>query len=238
MNLLLRPCAHGATLGALPLLALACSPGPPGVSPVQAHMYAHLDRASEVHDALVRGNLERAREGAEWLGNHQDTRKLPEGSDQLGALMAQYAVEIQTAPDLPEAAVAAAQMGRTCGDCHRQYEVTPRFLVGTAPPTGESSDAQMARHVWAAERMWEGLLGPQDFAWVSGAHSLREGWLNAGELVTDPKDAQEIRKLVQQVYSLGSRAETAHSSEARAELYGEFLTTCINCHELTGAIIG
>lgn len=237
MSRLRGPSPHGICLGGLLFLALACNPGPPGVTPAQAHMYAHLDRASEVNGALVRGDLKRARDGAQWLAEHQDTHTLPEGSARYSAVMVMYASQVQDADDLQEAAAAGAQLGRSCGDCHEEYQVVPRFLVGTAPPIGESATAQMARHAWAAERMWGGLVGPQDFAWMSGAESLREGWLNLGEMVTDPKDAQRIRGLVQQVYTLGSRAETAQDSEARAQVYGEFLTTCIDCHTLTGAII-
>jgi hypothetical protein len=95
----------------------------------------------------------------------------------------------------------------------------------------------MARHVWAAERMWEGLIGPEDFAWSSGASALKEGWLNPRAVVSDPDDRMRVRELVTQVYSLGAEAEAAQGSEERARIYGEFLTTCIDCHRLTKAII-
>jgi hypothetical protein len=200
-------------------------------------MYAHFDRAGEVHDALVRGDLERARSAADWLASHPDTRMLPEESDHFGAIMVSFARQVQNAGDLEVATVAAAQMGRSCGDCHREYDVSPRFLVGTASPSGDGPKAQMARHVWASERMWEGLLGPEDFAWSSGAASLKEGWLNPGEVVADPADREQVRELVQKVYLLGTRAEVAEAPSARAEVYGEFLNTCIECHTLTKAII-
>jgi mono/diheme cytochrome c family protein len=200
-------------------------------------MYAHFDRAGEVHDALVRGRLDRARPGAEWLATHQEPRMLPEGSDQIGALMKMYAQNVREAEDLQEAAHATAQMGRTCGDCHRQYGVSPRFLVGTAPPSGSGARAEMSRHVWAAERMWEGLVGPEDYAWTSGAAALKEGWLNPRDVVSDAGDRERVRDLVRQVYTLGVQADRATTPEDRARIYGEFLTTCIDCHVLTEAII-
>ncbi len=221
------------------LLFPACA-GPPareGVTPTQAHMYAHFDRAGEVHDALVRGELAKAREGAAWIASHGDGYGVPPESAQQDALMRRYAGQVQQASELHSAAQAAAQMGRTCGDCHRIHKVEPRFLVGSVPPQGGSARAEMALHVWAAERMWEGLVGPQDFAWASGAKALKGGWLDPHAVVSDAADREKVRVMVQTVYQIGSRAEGVSASEERASLYGEFLTTCIDCHRLTGALI-
>ena len=238
MSTVCRNSSHAfLTLLLFMMAACARSPAREGVTAIQAHMYAHFDRAGEVHDALVRGDMEVARSAAEWLASHPETRALPEGSAPFGAEMVGLARRVQNAESIETAAAAAAQMGRSCGDCHRRYEVSPRFLVGTAAPSGDGPKAQMARHIWAAERMWEGLLGPEDFAWNSGAASLKEGWLSPGEVVADPEDGQRVKDLVRQVYMLGTRAEAAETPEARAEIYGEFLNTCIGCHSLTGAII-
>ena len=43
------------------------------------------------------------------------------------------------------------------------------------PPGGSGAEAEMALHVWASERMWNGLVGPDDFAWSSGASALKTG---------------------------------------------------------------
>ncbi len=221
------------------LMVSACAGTPPreDVTPAQAHMYAHFDRAGEVHDALVRGELEMAREGAKWMATHQDSHDAPPGSGQHSALMQMYATRIGQASDLDAAAEATAQMGRVCGDCHRDNGVTPRFLMGTAPPEGGTPEAEMALHVWAAERMWEGLVGPDDYAWRSGARSLTGGWLDPAYVVTAPADREKVRVMVQSVYEIGSRAEGVSEPEDRAGVYGEFLTTCIDCHRITGAII-
>jgi len=228
-----------STLPAFLLLLISCG-GPPqrdGVTPGQAHMFAHFDRASEVHDALVRGELNRAKGAAEWIATHQDPRAIPGNSAEHQARMEESASAVSQSYHLQEATEAAAHMGRACGDCHRANEVSPRFLIGTAPPGGSGPQAEMARHVWASERMWEGLLGPGDHAWKSGAEALKGGWLDPQAVVSNPEDRARIRELVQQVYTLGGQAETASDSEARAELYGQFLNTCTECHDLTAARI-
>ena len=220
-------------------IAAACG-GPPaqeGVTPAQAHMYAHFDRMGEVHDALVRGDMERARMGAEWLATHQDTRGLPGGSDRYTVLMKTNAAQVSEASDLREGAMAAARMASACGDCHREYSVNPRFIRGVQPPGGTGAKAEMALHVWASERMWNGLVGPNKNAWTSGASALKTGWLSPQDVVADPATRERVRELTQQVYELGNRAEKLSDPQARAEVYGEFLTTCIDCHQLTSAII-
>jgi len=208
-----------------------------GLTPTQAHMFAHFDRAGEVHNALVRGELKEAKNAADWIATHQEPGSFPGNTPALQFAMQQYAGQVSRSDGLPEAAHAAAQMGKACGDCHRENEVSPRFLIGTAPPGGTGPQAEMARHVWASERMWEGLLGPGDQAWRSGAEALRSGWLDPQEVVSNPEDRPRIRELVQQVYELGTDAQSTTHPEVRAEIYGEFLDTCNECHILTAARI-
>jgi hypothetical protein len=200
-------------------------------------MYAHFDRAGEVHDALVRGELDRARTAGEWIASHPEPRSLADVPEEFLFAMQGYAAQVSQSNHLEEAATAAAHLGRTCGDCHREQDVEPRFLVGTAPPSGDGPKAEMALHIWASERMWEGLVGPGDYAWRSGAEALKHGWLDPRDVASEPQDRERIGELIRQVYALGSRAEQASDSEQRAEIYGEFLNTCMECHRLTAAYI-
>jgi len=96
----------------------------------------------------------------------------------------------------------------------------------------------MALHTWASEEMWRGLVGPDDYSWNSGAEALTKGWLSPREVVADPASREEGQELIRKVYDTGSRARDVTDPHDRAEVYGDFLTTCIDCHELTAAIIG
>ena len=220
-------------------LFVSCGGASPqeGVTPTQAHMFAHFDRAGEVHEALVKGDLNRAKGAAEWIVTHQDPRGSRASPPEYQSAMERFAGQVSVSQDLAAAAKAAAHMGQACGDCHRVNDVEPRFLVGTAPPGGSGPEAEMARHIWASERMWEGLVGPGDHAWRSGAEALRSGWLDPQQVVSNPEDRPRIRELVRQVYDLGTQAQSTTDSEARAELYGAFLNTCNECHVLTKARI-
>jgi len=222
------------------LFTSACAGPPPseGITPTQVHMFAHFDRAEELHDALVMGDLERARTSANWIATHQERRVFTGESARHQEAMRAFAEQVQSSDQLPDASQAAAQMGEACGNCHRENEVEPGFLMGTVPPRGNGAKAEMALHIWASERMWEGLLGPGDQAWRSGSEALRSGWLDTQELVVDPDDRPQIRILIRQVYDLGEEAASASDSHHRAEIYGEFLNTCTECHRLTEANIG
>lgn len=200
-------------------------------------MCEHFDQATEARAALVRGDMETTRRAARWLATHEETTQLPPGSEDLLAEMRMYAQRASETSDLASSAQAISQMGRVCGSCHSTYKIDPQFFLGTAAPEGHGPRAEMARHVWASERMWEGMVGPLDHAWVEGAKELREGWLDPQEVVSNPGDRAKVHEMVRNVYEIGTRAEKTSEPSERAELYGSFLTTCIDCHRLTGAVI-
>ena len=82
----------------------------------------------------------------------------------------------------------------------------------------------MVRHLWAADRMWEGLVGPSDDAWLAGSSAL------AGSLSLPSGNVRGPEELLRQVGALAGEAETATGQEARAEIYGRLLGTCSQCH--------
>ena len=208
-----------------------------GVTPLQAHMYAHYDRAGAVHQSLMDGDLDGARRAAEWIGTHSEIHQLPRGTEHFENAVRRFANRVSGSTEFEEAAVSAARMGGSCGDCHRSQRVEPRFLMATAPPGGDGPMAEMARHVWAADRMWVGLLGPSEAAWLEGAREFQGGWLDTQELLVDPDNRARIREMVRHIYELGARAEDAVGPEERADVYGAFLSTCADCHRLTMAVL-
>jgi len=227
--------ALAGALCLLPFFFLACwgNPSREGVTPLQAHMYAHYDRAEAVHQSLMHGEMGTAQESAEWIASHSEIHDIPPGTRRYDDAVRAFAGRVAQSTSLKDAAIAAARMGSSCGDCHQAQQVDPRFLMGTAPPGGGGPRAEMARHVWAADRMWVGLLGPSDAAWDEGARGFQGGWLDTQEVLVDPENRARIRALVRHVYDLGARAVDATGAQERAEIYGEFLNTCADCHSMT-----
>lgn len=84
--------------------------------------------------------------------------------------------------------------------------------------------AQMARHQWAADRLWEGIVGPSDSHWRSGLYVLANTHLTSIE-VDRPALANRMRTLALDAYNV-----PAKSLAERAATYGELLVTCAQCH--------
>ena len=80
----------------------------------------------------------------------------------------------------------------------------------------------MARHLWAAARLWEGLIGGVDDAWSQGLDVLAATPLPAAELGAA---REPLGKQLQKI-AAGARKGTSD----HAVVYGELLTTCAGCH--------
>lgn len=230
-----------------PLLfvSLACSPktapvtpapesAPPAAveteasPPVASDMALHFPKAIMVRDAVVRGDLQDAKQSLSWLADHSEPQGLPEDSQPFQQAFKQTAQEGSEAQDLQAAAMAVSELGQACANCHATFQGPAASTADLATmPVGDSTVAHMLRHNWAADRLWEGLIGPSDDAWTLGAQALAEVPVTLHE-EKDPAFAE----MATRIHTLGDQALTVPAEE-RARLYGELLGTCVSCHEFT-----
>lgn len=201
----------------------------PADAPIADHMQLHFEAASELQRAIARGHLDDAKEDARWLINHDD--QLLDAWKPFVEQMRSAAREVVTAPDLPGAAVRAAQLGRTCSRCHEAQTAVVTFAWEPPPDDGPALATQMKRHQWAAARLWEGLVGPSDAMWNQGATTLST--LRLDEIAAARGAARgDVPALAARVRELAGRATTLVDQDDRALLYGELLSTCAGCHAL------
>ncbi|MBW1878043.1 MAG: hypothetical protein JRJ84_06765 [Deltaproteobacteria bacterium] len=136
------------------------------------------------------------------------------------------------AQDIEAASEAIAELAKTCGDCHASVEGGPTFDPTTLPPLEEGVKSHMARHIWAADRMWEALIMPSDSAWERAIVMLGEGAVEEHEMpeaiLRSPR-ALELRKLVHTL-----AGEDAPTPGVRTQIYGTLLAACAECHMVTG----
>lgn len=199
-----------------------------GKQSVAEHMQEHFTAVAAIQDAVIRGDLEAVAEPAKLLARHRPVDSLPAGWEPYVADMTLAAQRAVAASTLDDAAGATAAMGLACGACHQGSARGPRFTLGAEINTDRGVRAHMQRHRWAADRMWEGLIGPSDTSWVWGAATLREAALR-------PQGQPErIGELAAMVHELGAQAEDSSDPEARASLYGALLGTCAECHAALG----
>lgn len=209
----------------------ACAGWPSGQEePVTRHMYAHFGRLGEIQTAVIRGDLDGARRSARMLAEHPPLEGFPTSLDSYEDEMRTLAREAGGAASLETAADLTARMASTCGACHRAYEGGPRMDPGGHAARGSDTADRMLRHLWGADRMWEGLLGPSDELWRRGAGTLaeEEGWsdLPSGY-------SEESERLAERVRRVARVARRVDDEARRADLYGDLLETCSGCHQLT-----
>jgi cytochrome c553 len=199
---------------------------PPPGSNLDRVMRAHFKDALLIREAVIAGTPEQAANPATVLALIEDLDTLPPGWRDFVARMQQDARRITDSTSSAQAAAAAADLGVACGLCHQQHG-GPKAAVESPPTEGTQLEARMKRHVWAADRLWEGLMIPSNDAWIAGTKALstspfppevlKEGGVNARSA------ASEFAKIV-------GRAPTKKKLEERAALYAELLVTCGNCH--------
>jgi cytochrome c553 len=191
-------------------------------------MKEHFSQVNAMKAAVVRGEVAEFRVAAELLA----TRQLS------GDVASQWKVHLQTmqnaagvgrdASDIEAASTALGGVGRACASCHRALG-GPKVEVGTPPAEGSGVNLHMVRHQWAVDRMWEGLMGPSDEAWLKGSEALGDAPLRRSGIVKGKTVTEHIAVLAKETHALANRARTAPVDE-RGKHYGALLATCASCH--------
>lgn len=241
--LCLSACAHatgsseaGATPGPEPTSKPA--PDAPASEPtddVTHHMQANFDLAGRARDALIAGRLEEARTHARALREQGAWSGFPDEWKFYLEQMRQHADELVLAADLQEAALALGQLGVSCGDCHwfsRKGPDTPRLppMAWEDPP--EPLDARMLRHDVGMAQMWVGLVQPSEQAFRAGTITITRAPLPAPQTAGEPVDEHQ-HAAFERIRALAKEARTASTHGGRAQVYGQLLSQCAACHQVT-----
>jgi hypothetical protein len=194
-----------------------------------ASMWQHYQRVGEIHSAVVQGNLEEARAAAGWFIGRESPPDLPPGSERLASQMRTYARNIVDANSMEDVATATASMGRTCGQCHATYGRGPALRTGSVEDLGDDM-AEMTRHKWASDRMWDGLIGPSDLSWATGAREWSSSSMLPREVREQNDVGGELHGLEAHLHRLGQQAAAEETLQGRAAIYGEMMAACASCH--------
>lgn len=200
----------------------ACATGRPAGPETDVRMRIHFDQAVEVQFAVVKGDLVRVRELGARLAEPRSIPGLPPGAGTHLEAVREAALAVARAVDVEEAASASARLAGTCGRCHREFGVGLPFAA-VPPPPAPGSD-HMAEHVWAVDRLWEGVVLPSEARWQSGAVVL------AAHEVPMTLLTPGTSQLGVQLKTLGLEASTDASPAARTLRLAEVVSTCAACH--------
>ncbi len=191
------------------------------VRDARERMHRRFEASQRMQYAIAVGQLDRARSEAESVNALEEPDALPQWRDHIDRIRA-AAREVVATKDLVAASKASARLGQQCANCH----VAGKSRIVFAKPTPPPASSQMASHAWAAARMWEGLIGPDDERWLLGARRLSE----AKVTLTAEDGSLGIADDVARMKLLARRALDPKTQPDRAGLYGDLLATCAHCH--------
>jgi mono/diheme cytochrome c family protein len=197
-------------------------------------MQEHFAQAKAIQEGVINGDLEAVKTAAQWVAEHQTPEGLPEGWEPYVAAMKEAAQEAAAATEVSAAAMPAATIAENCGSCHLAVGARPLRVLPPEPPQDPATVPHMLGHLWGADRMWEGLIVPSDVSWSNGVAPLAGDPLQPESLTDHAEYADSVRALALRVHELAAEGRTAEGQEARAVIYGEFIATCAECHQMLG----
>ena len=193
-----------------------------------AFMRQHFDLAMAVHEDLVRGELEAARQKASALAGRPDPQDLPDAAAPYLATMRLAAARAAAAPQLEDLAAATAAMLATCGDCHRAVGTMPSNALPPSPTIG-GQVGHMLTHQQAVDLMVQGLTVPSAWLWQQGAVALEQAPRKAVS-ASNQKLSKDLLEVERSVHYLATRARSAEDQRSRVYVYSEVALSCATCH--------
>ena len=194
---------------------------------VRLHMHESFDLLRAIERLLIRGRLDEAKVFAAAIAEAPDEPGL--GPWTLHAVAVRdRAGALARATTIDEACGREAQLAAACAGCHVDAGVSPQFRASPpVPPDQPTIAARMVRHRWAADRMWEGIVGGADEPWRAGLDIAAAAPLDWKELAPDRMVfARKLQQLAQQA----RRRQPGDTLADRAAAHGEILATCAGCH--------
>lgn len=173
----------------------------------------------------------------------------PEQGKEHARITKELAEQVRDGSDLEEACMAFARLSYTCGQCHHALDRGPPIKLDPAPD-GEDLTTHMRRHYWAVERMWEALLSDSPKTFQRAARRLVEAPLQ-GRTKPDAETPRGTTRLAYEVHDLafaaavegspakgdyvlaaGEPREAKPTTRDQAEIFGQLLSACSQCHTL------
>ncbi|MFQ5537147.1 MAG: hypothetical protein ACE5GJ_06810 [Gemmatimonadota bacterium] len=197
-------------------------------------MYTHFALARDLCTFVVAGDLERLRVTAHALADQDESWGVPPGSEGYARELQERALSAAQAPGGGEAARAVAELAQTCGRCHIVNKVALGERFQTAAPFLDDPRIRHRNYLsWASRLLWDGLVGPSDRTWSTGAGAL------AGDDGFPPPAAQHVPGSViaaagARLRSLGVEAAESTDPTERARILADIWTECADCHVQAG----
>jgi hypothetical protein len=200
-------------------------------------MMGHYRAVTLVYEAVIRGDLNAAREAAFSIWGLATPPGLPAVGDQIAMFVQLQGRRAAQAGSVAQAADAAAGMLTLCGDCHAAVNVRVATPDTQAPSVG-GIVGHMLNHQEAVQAMIEGLVAPSPARWRQGAERFGLRLLSPADLPPDPKLTPLVQQSEARVHAIAQEALAATDSTTRAAVFSKLIQTCASCHELHSRVWG
>lgn len=199
---------------------------------VDKHMHEQFVALREVQRALIMGDLTAARRHGEALQNLTAEGDPGPWEERMSFVRAR--ADLLVDAETPAAARRiTADLATYCADCHMVDADESAFIPGPQPPDDGTLASRMARHQWAADALWLGLLAPSAKPWRDGLAVMAAPPAAPAEISADPTRHADFERLGQRLVDLASRAGPLPGQGDRAEAFAEIIDVCAACHAIS-----
>ncbi|HEY8142511.1 MAG TPA: hypothetical protein VIG06_07570 [Kofleriaceae bacterium] len=219
------------------MIALSCggghepgSAGPSSAAPgsVSQQMHGHFRAIRSIYHALLVDDLATAKAHARELSRLPDRTGSQEWDDAARFVRAE-ADRVVGAGDPNEARSLSTGMATFCADCHMFRAEPVVFRPAVLPPDDGSLAAAMARHEWAADTMWLGVIAPSTDLWRNGLAEMA----SVPKLIGRGERAAEVDTLRARLDALAKGSSELGGQGDRARRLAEIMDVCAACHAIT-----
>ena len=210
----------------------AARSAPMPMESVHDQMHDQFVALKGVHSALIAGDLATARRHGADLQRLTASGDLGSWEDRVSFVRAR-ADELVAAETPGAARRVATNLATYCADCHMVEAKESVFVAGPMPDDDGSLRARMARHEWAAESLWLGLIAPSSDRWREGLTVIAAPPAAPEAISADPARRADFARLGQRLSDLSKQAAPLPGQGDRAEAFADIMDVCAACHAIS-----
>lgn len=196
---------------------------PPGAP--SCPMISWVPHVNTARDAILKNDLPVIRAELRWMAA---SPSLPKNLTPPVTPSSATTTSAAESDEPRAAALFLGELGVTCGGCHQGHG--PSIAEPTPPTPDAGVLPHMHRHLWAIDRMWEGLMGPAELNWNQGVALLAGMDLDPSTFVGRDEQDTPAGYLAPWIRRIGVESLRTGDVQMRGRLYGDLLATCAECH--------
>lgn len=191
-------------------------------------MEHHFEEADEMRRAAFRGEVETVREVASSFAARVAESTYPQPWGPAVERLERVLAVAATVDDVRNSASLIAEVGASCGGCHREHRVP----VERAWPLEADPEHRMDTFDYATELLWLGLIVPSDEAWARGADAYHAA-LSCEGFESVPVGPEHVSACTS-MRATGASVLGAEDDVSRRRALADVVLHCASCHAQGG----